>query len=924
MVRLDLATVLLALAAAVNAIQVDTPEVLPGAYIVEYENDQDTNAFVRKFGGRASLRKDLRFKLFKGASIQFKDTKNAEEMAAKVAKLPTIKRIFPVRRYPIPQHDVLSTGDDAAALVKRQLGGNVTNSFSPHLMTQVNKFKEAGITGKGIKIAVIDTGIDYTHPALGGCFGPGCLVSYGADLVGDAFNGANQPRPDNDPVDNCNGHGTHVAGIIAAQSNNPYGIVGAAEGVQLGAYRVFGCQGDVGNDLLIAAYNMAYEAGSDIITASIGGASGWSEDPWAAVVSRIVENGVPCVVSAGNDGAAGVFYASTAANGKQVTAIASVDNVITPALLANATYQIDSKSEFFGFTGGDPQSWNSVSLPLWTVNYNTTDEAHGCDPYPASTPNLSGYIVLIRRGSCTFVQKVENAVAKGARYVIFYNNVPGTLSVTARVPGLSAVATIPSGTGELWVKALESGKRVLVNMANPSTAPKFLANFDNPTSGGYLSSFTSWGPTFEVESKPQFSTPGGYILSTYPRLLGSYGVLSGTSMACPLAAAIYALVMNVRGTKDPKTIENLLSSTAKPNLFRRDGVSSPYLAPVPQQGAGLVQAWDAAKATTLLSTSGLSFNDTDHFNPVQTFTVSNTGSSSVTYSLSNVGAATAYTYSSPGALTPASLPSVELTGNFASLAFTPSTFTLGAGQRRIVTVKATAPTGLDVKRLPVYSGYIAINGSDSSALSLPYLGVAGSLHSVVVLNSDNTLLARARDSTNSPVAANLTFTLPPPGQSNITAVRNRADMPKLVVTLAMGSAMIRVDVVPLTNCSTAAQNAKVVFGTRTLGQPEEFPSWYNPRGTLQYAWDGRLADGSYVPAGRYKLTVRALRIFGDESKSEEYDVTETVPFRIRYLTEGKTQKRKRFVKGKRALWTVGVERRQTPEQCEADERTLKQ
>ncbi|KAK3985225.1 putative protease [Cladorrhinum sp. PSN332] len=915
MVRLDFATVLLAVATVSQAVKQNTPAIVPGAYIVEYEKDQDTKAFVNKLGpNKVSLRKDLRFKLFKGASIQFKDTKNAEEQAAKVAKLPTVKRIYPVRRYPSPQHTVLSTGDAAQEFVKRQEAGNDT--FSTHVMTQVNKFRDAGITGKGVKIAVIDTGIDWQHPALGGCFGPGCLVSYGADLVGDAFSGGSStPVPDDDPMD-CNGHGTHVAGTIAAQTNNPFGIIGAATGVTLGGYRVFGCSGDVGNDILIAAYNMAYEAGSDIITASIGGASGWSEDPWASVVSRIVENGVPCVVSAGNDGSFGVFYASTAANGKRVTAIASTDNIVTPALLANASAEIDGKTDFFGFTGGQPTNWNGVSLPLWTVNYNTADAAHGCDPYPADTPDLSGYIVLIRRGTCTFVQKVENAVAKGAKYVIFYNNVAGSASVTAAVEGVRGVAMVPADTGVAWVKALEAGKKVVVNMANPSSAPKFLTYFDNAASAGFSSSFTSWGPTYEVEAKPQFSTPGGSILSTYPRAAGSYAVLSGTSMACPLAAAVYALIINARGTKDPKTIENLLSATAKPNLFRRDGVSPGFLAPVVQQGAGLIQAWDAAHATTLLSVSSISFNDTEHLKPKQEFTVSNTGKSSVTYSLSNVGAGTAWTFQRAGSAEPVPLAGLEITNDFASLAFSPSTFTIPAGQRKIVTVTVTPPQ-IDGSRLPVYSGYIAINGSDSSALSLPYIGVVGSLHSRPVLDKADTLLSRAKDSMNTPVPANITFVIPPAGFANDTSYRNRTELPKLVVTLGFGSALVRVDVVPLTNCSIAARNAGTVFGTTTLGQPEGFPVYYNPRGTLEFSWDGKLSDGNYAPAGRYKFSVRALRVYGDEKKAEEYDVTETVGFRLKYV---KQAGKRRGLDGVTIL-EGAIEARQVDEQCEQDERS---
>src|SRR5699024_7190119 len=105
-----------------------------------------------------------------------------------------------------------------------------------------------------------DTGVDYTHPDLGGCFGTGCKVAYGYDLVGDDYIGENEPVPDPDPYDKCGGHGTHVAGIIAANSNKQDYLSGVAPNVTLGAYRVMGCGGAVMNDILIKAFIMAYEA----------------------------------------------------------------------------------------------------------------------------------------------------------------------------------------------------------------------------------------------------------------------------------------------------------------------------------------------------------------------------------------------------------------------------------------------------------------------------------------------------------------------------------------------------------------------------------------------------------------------------------------------------------------------------------------
>lgn len=657
-------------------------------------------------------------------------------------------------------------------------------------------------------------------------------------------------------------------------------------------FRVFGCDGSASTDVLIAAFNMAYEAGADIITASIGGASGWSEEAWAVAVSRIVQNGVPCTVSAGNDGTQGLFYPATAANGKRVTSVASIDNSVSPALLTNATYTVQAgpgPSESFGYTPGAPAAWANVSLPLFATSYNASNPTDACSPLPANTPDLSGYIVLIRRGTCAFTQKLQNVANKGARYVILYNNVAvGTTAVSAtNITQLQAVAMVVADQGAQWIAALSTGQNVTVTMPDPMTAPKFLISPENNETGGYMSTYTSWGPTFEIDFKPQFASPGGSILSTFPTANGSYAVLSGTSMACPLVAGIYALLMNVRGTKDPQTLENLLASTANPNIFNNGSATFPVLAPAAQQGAGVVQAYDAAYTTTLLSVSSLSFNDTDNIVTEQTFTISNTANRTVTYTLRHAGAAAGYTLAE-GIINPAVFPN-ELHSDAASLTFSvENPLTIPAGGRKIISVNCTPPATLDSRRLPVYSGYIVINGSDSSSLSLPYMGVVGSMKSATVMSTNGTYMTSSLSGSNTTsIAAGRMFLLPPPGRSNDTQFHaNVTDYPRLQLNMAMGSPLIRIDVIPVSVPSGA--NITESLGMRTMGDiymtPLEYQSRNTPDAPATTDWDGRLATGDYAPEGTYRMAVRALKIFGDRNNANDYELVEMVEFGIRYMS----------------------------------------
>ncbi|UNI24715.1 hypothetical protein JDV02_010442 [Purpureocillium takamizusanense] len=892
MVRVSTLTSLLAVASAALAER----RFIPGAYIFEVEDGHDTASVAQEVSSHGTTRMHLNYKLFKGVSVQLHDMKNHKETAAKLASTPGIKKVWPIEIHDLPD----DTMGRSVNLKDWDIGGkpdwklsrrdvmNDTDIWPPHVMTQVEKLRAKGITGKGIKLAIVDTGVDYTHPALGGCFGEGCRVSFGYDLVGDHYTGDNIPVPDPDPKD-CAGHGTHVSGIIAAKDEFLH-FTGAAPDVTLGMYRVFGCPAvGAGDDVLIAAFNMAFEAGADIITASIGGNSGWSENVWSVAVSRIVEQGVVCTLAAGNDGSRGVFDASEAADGKGVTAVASFENTDFADFGYPSTYSIDGgESKVFVNAPANIYNWTAITttpMPLYPLSLEI-NQPDACDPLPDSTPDLSNYIVLVSgecKAACLEQDKAFNLAAKGVKYIILYDTWEDYTLYRYFLgdANITAAATVPARTGRKWVKAIKEGHNVTVLMKFPKNEDRQLAFEKRTDVGGYLSGFTSWGPSWEMDTKPLLGAPGGAIWSTW---VGGYTTASGTSMATPITAAIMALILQIRGSTAPRFLENLVASNAKPQIWYDGKKAYPGdLAPVPQQGAGLVQAYDAAFATTLLDPSSISFNDTDNFVKDHEIVITNKGSSEVTHNIGHVPALTAYTLNKTSIWATKFPP--EVSRDYATLDISDSKVTLKPGHRKTISVSARPPTGMDEKRLPVWSGYIIVNGTDGSALSLPYQGVSGSLKGSTTLGPEYGWVSwsnqtAAKYTNPSRVPVNYTFTLPQPGSGA------KVLQPMLTFNLALGTRLMRADLVPMITCPPKNLTVDDPLGGKfkTIGQAHSFPMTMMPRGLNKVVWDGSLDSGEYAPAGKYKIIYRALGVYGNPSKLEDYNVAESQPFRIAYAS----------------------------------------
>ncbi|KAH6680632.1 peptidase S8/S53 domain-containing protein [Halenospora varia] len=301
---------------------------VPGRFIVQFsqtgsskyrkrDGSTDTTGFFKTLeaaGQKATPVMTYGNSLFHGVSFQVSSNKTS---TATIQALPEVEKIWPVEIYNLP----------SVSEVKVQAREVLATSaaWNPHNTTNVNKVHALGHLGRGVVVATVDSGVNYSIPALGGGFGPGFKVEAGYDLVGNDYIAGGLPIPDSDPMD-CLGHGTHVAGIIA--SGDP-DLPGVAPKATLRSYKVFGCGDGAASDVVIAAILRAYEDGADIINLSLGSSQGFPDNPTALVNSKVQAAGIFVAVANGNSGERGPFFTSNAGNGFDVTAVGSIEQPAT-------------------------------------------------------------------------------------------------------------------------------------------------------------------------------------------------------------------------------------------------------------------------------------------------------------------------------------------------------------------------------------------------------------------------------------------------------------------------------------------------------------------------------------------------------------------------------------------------------------------
>ncbi|WP_277041060.1 S8 family serine peptidase [Actinacidiphila oryziradicis] len=491
------------------------------------------------------------------------------------------------------------------------------------------------VRGAGVTVAVIDTGVDYTHPDLGGGFGPGHKVVAGYDFVNN----------DADPMDD-NGHGTHVAGIIAGRAAEAGGITGVAPDATLVAYKVMDDQGSGYTSDIIAGIEAATDPANphraDVINMSLGGL-GDGTDPLGQAATAATRAGVVVVAAAGNSGPGANSVITPAAADGVIAVGASTSNLVLPT-----AYLAGPKPELLQ-TYRDPLSANPPAKPVTapvvdigtgtSADWSRAGDVRGkivlaratiaTDPTTVTTPALQLAREAEQRGA---VALLSGPPAGGGGGPTFAATGDGIASVSAGSPGIQA-----SGDSQ------RMDKIVLMGMDETQYAELSARLADSPVSvtirgtdvTDQIASFSSRGPSQRFELKPDLVAPGVEIRSTVPKGLYAPGEyrMSGTSMAAPHVAGAAALLRQLHPGQSPGAVKSTLVGTAKP-LSGTDPTA---------QGSGRLDVAAAASAVLTATPATLSFGLADLSRPTiggtRTMTLSNTGTRRLNVTLKTSGAA---------------------------------------------------------------------------------------------------------------------------------------------------------------------------------------------------------------------------------------------------------------------------------------------
>lgn len=473
----------------------------------------------------------------------------------------------------------------------------------------------SGYSGEGQVIAVIDTGIDYTHKDFGGSgvasdyetndsstieegTFPTSRVIGGFDFAGfdydagDALN--NIPQPDADPLDDGS-HGSHVSGIAAGSGVDGVLATGIAPEASLFALKVFGANGST--NLTNQAIEMAMDPNGDgdpsdavdVINMSLGSPFGNPNDASSVASQNANDAGIVVVASAGNSGNAIPFVSGSPGSADGVITVASTVSGGIPAFFIPFTMADGETVDYFA-------AYSGIS-PVLEGGFD--GELVQAAPFDACAPiasDVSGKIALITRGACGFTNKLQFAADAGAIGAVVMNNVAGAPIVMGGDP-----VTLPAA-----MISLEDGTELLADLAQntittelaESNITEFLED-DNT-----MSDFSSRGPGPTGLFKPDISAPGSAIISAQSGSGEGTLTISGTSMAAPQVAGMAAILKQKFPDLAPKAIKAIIQNTSTPAKDLNSETGTPALS---LQGTGIINIEKALNATSYVAPGGIGF-----------------------------------------------------------------------------------------------------------------------------------------------------------------------------------------------------------------------------------------------------------------------------------------------------------------------------
>jgi subtilisin family serine protease len=520
-----------------------------------------------------------------------------------VAAMPGVLSIRPIRNYEISLSDTVP-----------YIGASAVHA--------------AGFDGAGVRVAVLDSGIDYTHANFGG---PGTAAAYAAaygsttsdplnttldglfptakvvggfDFVGEVWPtgplGFSGPlAPDPDPIDcgpaaipaPCSGsHGSHVADIIGG--NDGVAHKGVAPGASLYAVKVCSavstsCSGIA----LLNGMDFALDPNGDgdisdavdVVNMSLGSPYGQVEDDLSEASANAVRLGVVVVTSAGNR-ADRPYITGSPGSTPEVISVAQTQ--VPSAKIDLMTISPDNRNLLAVF-----QPWATPPAGVIAAPVQYGDGAggnlNGCAPFPAGS--LAGKIVLVDRGACFFSDKIRNVELGGGLVGVIGLVAPG-----APFPGGFGGGPPISIPGYMISQADS-------NLTKSRLGAGVVATFDpnNILSlAGSMVSSSSRGPNVSFNAiKPDIGAPGASISAEAGTGIGSTG-FGGTSGAAPMVAGSAALLLDAHPARTPSEIKALLMNTAETNVQIDPTTLTGELAPITRIGGGEVRVDRALDGTT--------------------------------------------------------------------------------------------------------------------------------------------------------------------------------------------------------------------------------------------------------------------------------------------------------------------------------------